>query len=135
MYHIIRARTTWKEANSLCQRNGSILAVLDSQQKADELSRELTSLGYRHGFQKFWIGLVFNASAGQFVWSSGDTAQEAFLNSTCGLNPNANKNSDWCYVFKNKKANSSCFEKRPCWNNLLRRHSYICQSVSSKGKD
>jgi len=148
-FYIHEARTTRKEAAELCQRNGSHLAVLDSQQKIKEVSGKLKSLKY--GNKKFWIGLVFNASTEQFVWDTGELADENFINSTCLKHRNAHNNNwcyflkkhlnvsspcnkDWCYlVTKHLNVSSPCFHIREC-QKRYHRYGYICQSSSSKDK-
>ena len=123
----------WTQATELCRKNGSILAVVDSRQKIDKLSNMLSSLGHQSDDVKFWIGLKINQSIEEFVWSTGEIVEESFLNSTCGINPNLNRTIDWCFLFKNVNANSSCFEARLCRNASLR-FGFICQSLSSAGK-
>ena len=129
-YYINKVKATWEEANESCQKNSSVLAVLDSQQKIEELSTKLKSLGY--GNDMFWIGLLFNASTGQFVWSTGDNAQENFINSTCGINPDGNVKFIMCYLLKHTNT-SPCFDRRYCRKDN-QRYGYICQPASSKGK-
>lgn len=127
-YYIKRAKATWSGANEACNtRNGSILAVVDSAQKIDELSKHLTSLGYNNGHHKFWIGLLFNASIKEFVWSTGNIAKDTFINSTCGIRRDKNVFLNWCYVLKNFRNTPPCFEQRRCWRT---ENGYICQSGS-----
>ncbi|XP_068737030.1 adhesion G protein-coupled receptor L3-like [Montipora capricornis] len=129
-YYINENKVNWAQATELCRKNGSILAVVDSQQKIDKLSNMLSSLGHQSGNVKFWIGLKINQSIEEFVWSTGEIVEGSFLNSTCGINPNLNRRLYWCFLFKNVNANSSCFEARLCRNAFLR-FGFICQSLSS----
>lgn len=129
-YYINKAKTNWEEADAFCQRNGSVLAVLDSQQKIEELSAKIKSLG--HEDDRFWIGLLFNASIGQFVWSTGEIASENFINSTCGINRHGSlRQLTWCYQVRHFNT-TPCLVRRYCRNKLLR-FGCICQPVSSKG--
>lgn len=126
-YKINKFEVTWEEAKELCQRNGSILAVVDSQQKINELSDKLSSLGYQSGKHKFWVGLRTNASLGHFVWSTGEIAQASFINSACGINSgHIQSGQERCYLFKNDKSSSSCFQQRQCTH----KHYFICESSS-----
>lgn len=126
-YHIHDNKIKWTQAVENCQRNGSILAVLDTQDKIDELAGKLSSLGYPNA-DKFWIGLVFNASSQQFEWSSGVTASESVKNFTCGMNPGDHfaPRRNWCYVLKRVTSNSPCFGMQFCdWGHGK---GYICQT-------
>lgn len=115
----------------------------------EEVLGELKSLKY--GNKKFWIGLVFNASTEQFVWDTGELADENFINSTCLKHRNARNNNwcnllkkhlnvsspcnkDWCYLLtKHLNVSFPCFHIRECQKRYPR-YGYICQSSSSKGK-
>lgn len=106
--------------------------MLDTQFKLDELARKLSTLGYVNG-DKFWIGLVFNSSSGQFEWSSGVTVSEIFMNSTCGINPNEHSShgDNWCYLLKHINTSSPCFERRAC--DQKHGYGYICQTPTHNG--
>ena len=126
-YYIHEEKTQWSEAVESCKRNGSILAVLDSHYKLVQLASSFSSQGY-NSRNKYWIGLMYNASSGEFVWSSGVIADvQAIANFICGKQPT--KSKDWCFLVKNDT--SLCFEKRKCDHN--HRYGYICQHLSYKG--
>ena len=128
-YKINKSQVTWQEAKELCLRNGSVLAVVDSQQVMDELSNKLSSLGYRSAKDKFWIGLRTNISTGQFVWSTGKIAEASFINSACGINSDHIKSGpEQCYLFKNQNPSTSCFQQRQC----IKQHYFICQSYAGE---
>ena len=130
-YTINKSQVTWQEAKELCQRNGSILAEVDSQHKIDELSNKLSSLGYKSANDKFWIGLRTNISIQHFVWSTGKIAQASFINLTCGKNSGPIKGGqERCYLFKNQNSHRSCFQQGQC----SERHYFICQSLSHAGE-
>lgn len=127
-FKINKSKVTWEQAKELCQRNGSILAVVDSQDKIDELSNKLSSLGYNSAKEKFWIGLRTNISIGQFVWSTGKIAQVSFFNLACAINLGPIKGGqERCYLFKNQ---NSCFQQEQC----SKKHYFICQSLSYAGE-
>lgn len=117
----------WEEAVEHCKRNGTILAVLDTQAKLDELSRRLTSQGYKN-WHRFWIGLVFNASIRQFVWSSGATVNVTSINNTCD---NSFYSQNRCFLLRRFKSN--CFQGKACDQRLLIAAGFICQPTVQKG--
>jgi len=116
----------WEEAVEHCKRNGTILAVLDTQAKLDELSRRLTSQGYKN-WHRFWIGLVFNASIRQFVWSSGATVNVTSINNTCD---NSFYSQNRCFLLRRFKSN--CFQGKACDQRLLIAAGFICQPTVQK---
>ena len=125
----------WEEAEEHCKQNGSILAVLDTQDKLDELSRRLASQSYKKSDQ-FWIGLVFNASSRQFMWSSGATVNATAINTTCDIiqNEKSFHGKNWCFLLKNVKSNSHCFYRKACDKRLPQGGAgYICQPTTQKG--
>ncbi|XP_067047272.1 adhesion G protein-coupled receptor L3-like isoform X2 [Acropora muricata] len=126
-YTINESPVTWQEAKELCQRNGSILAEVDSQHKIDELSNKLSSLGYKSANDKFWIGLRTNISIQHYVWSTGKIAQASFISFTCGIDSGLG-GQERCYLFKNQNSQNprSCFQQRQC----SKKHYFICQSLS-----
>ncbi|XP_074607629.1 adhesion G-protein coupled receptor D1-like isoform X2 [Acropora palmata] len=126
-YKINKSQVTWEQAKELCQKSGSILAVVDSQDKIEELSNKLSFLGYKSAKHKFWIGLRTNTSIGQFVWSTGKIAQASFINSACGINSGHIKSGqERCYLFKNQDSPPSCFQQTQC----SKTDYFICQSLS-----
>ena len=126
-YHIVDTKTTWIQADELCKSDGSILALLDSQPKINELAERLKSLGYKNS-DKFWIGLSFNVTIGQFVLSNGTIAQENIDNLTCGKKPGGNH---YCYRLQDIDHSSSpCLLGKNCQD---KKYGYICQN-SSTGK-
>ena len=128
-YHIVDTKTTWIEAEELCKSNGSILALLDSQPKIDELAERLVSLRYKNS-DKFWIGLSFNVTIGQFVLSNGTITQENFDSLRCGKKPGASHNH-YCYILQDIDYSSSpCILGKNCHD---KKYGYICQN-SSTGK-
>lgn len=134
-YYIHKQKThLWEEAEEQCKRNGSILTVLDTQDKLDELSRRLTSQGHENS-DRYWIGLVFNASIRQFVWSSGVTVNATSLNTTCKIIQNEQSfyAKNWCFLLKHVKSNSGCFHREACDERLRRGAGYICQPSTQKG--
>ena len=104
-YHIVDTKTTWKEADELCKSDGSILALLDSQARINELAERLKSLGYKNS-DKFWIGLSFNVTIGQFVLSNGTITQENFDSLTCGKKPGG-RHRHYCYRLQDIDRSSS----------------------------
>lgn len=124
----------WAEALEHCKGNGSILAVLDTQDKLDELSRRLTSQGYKNSAQ-FWIGLVFNASSRHFIWSSGATVNATSINTTCDIIQNKRSfyGENWCFLLKHVKSKSQCFKRKACDKRLHPGAGYICQPSTQKG--
>ena len=135
-YYIHNQKTHfWKEAREHCKRNGSILTVLDTQDKLDELSGRLTSQRYKNS-DWFWIGLVFNASIGQFTWSSGVTVNATSINTTCKVTRNEKRGfygKNWCFLIKHSKSQSRCFHKEACDKKLSPGAGYICQPSTPKG--
>lgn len=135
-YYIHNHKTHfWEEAEEHCKRNGSILTVLDSQDKLDELSRRLTSQGYKNS-DRFWIGLVFNASIRQFIWSSGVTINATSINATCDNIQNERKSfygKSGCFLIKHVKSKPLCFHKAACDKRLPHGAGYICQPSTQKG--
>lgn len=134
-YYIHDQKThKWTEAVDNCRRNGSILAVLDTQDKLDELSRSLSSQGYKN-WNQFWIGLVFNASSRQFIWSSGATVNVTSINTTCDKIQNKRSfyGKNWCFLLKRVKSKSPCFQRRACDKRLVFGADYICQPATQKG--
>ena len=130
-YKINKSQVTWEQAKELCQKSGSILAVVDSQDKIEELSNKLSFLGYKSAKHKFWIGLRTNTSIGQFVWSTGKIAQASFINSACGINSGHIKSGqERCYLFKNQDSPPSCFQQTQC----SKTDYFICQSLSYAGE-
>lgn len=131
-YKINKSPVTWEQAKELCQKNGSILAMVDSQDKIEELSNKLSFLGYKSAKHKFWIGLRTNMSIGQFVWSTGKIAQASFINSTCGIDSGHinNGQQERCYLFKNQNSSPSCFQQSQC----SKKDYFICQSLSYAGE-
>ena len=127
-YHIVNTKTTWIEADELCKSNGSLLALLDSQPKINELAERLRSLGYKNS-DKFWIGLSFNVTIDQFVMSNGTIVKENFDSLTCGKNPGG-KYNHYCYILQNIDNSSPCILRKSC---LDKKYGYICQN-SSTGK-
>ena len=126
-YHIVDTKTTWIEAEELCKSNGSILALLDSQPKIDELAERLVSLRYKNS-DKFWIGLSFNVTIGQFVLSNGTITQENFDSLTCGKKPGG-KHKHYCYILKDIDHSSSpCILGKNCQD---KKYGYICQNSST----
>ena len=134
--YYIHNQTThlWEEAEEHCKRNGSILTVLDTQDQLDELSRRLTSQGYKNS-DRFWIGLVFNASIRQFIWSTGITVNATFINTTCNIIENEQSfyAKNWCFLFKHVKSKSHCFQRAACDKKLGGGAGYICQPSTQKG--
>ncbi|XP_073250628.1 adhesion G-protein coupled receptor D1-like [Porites lutea] len=121
-YHIDNTKTTWEKANELCKRNGTILAE-PSHSTITELAERLRSLGYTNS-DRFWIGLTFNPATSQFVWSTGDIAQQNLVNLTCGKFAGSLRRI--CYVLTNIDHSSSpCFLRWSCQD---ARYGYICQN-------
>ena len=129
-YYIHDKITIWSEAVKSCQQNGSVLAVLDSQDKLDELATKLSSLGYNNG-DRFWIGLFFNASIHTFQWGSRITVNETIRNSICGGNPDgiSFQRNNWCYLLKHVDSASPCFQRWHC--DKKHGSGYICQVATS----
>lgn len=122
-YHIDNTKTTWDKANELCKRNGSILAEPNSHSTIIELAERLSSLGYKNS-DRFWIGLTFNHSTSQFVWSTGDIAQQNLVNLTCGKRAGSLRRK--CYVLtKIDRSSSPCLFRWSCQD---RKYGYICQN-------
>ncbi|PFX16922.1 putative G-protein coupled receptor 133 [Stylophora pistillata] len=127
-YSIHNASTLWSGAVENCQRNGSVLAVLDSQHKIDQLTSSFLSQGNNRK-NKYWIGLRYNGSTEHYVWSSGVLADKVSVtNSICGKHQTPLNQKDWCYLVK--ESPSVCFEKREC--NKSHRYGYICQPVTDR---
>ncbi|XP_058954251.2 adhesion G-protein coupled receptor D1 isoform X2 [Pocillopora verrucosa] len=127
-YSIHDAKTLWSAAAENCKRNASLLAVLDSQYKLDQLANRLPSQG-NNNRNRYWIGLVYNGSTGQLFWSSGVVADKVLItNSSCRKQQTALKPNDLCYLVK--KGHSICFEKQEC--NKNHRYGYICQPVTNR---
>lgn len=127
-YSIHDAKTLWSAAAENCKRNASLLAVLDSQYKLDQLANRLPSQG-NNNRNRYWIGLVYNGSTGQLFWSSGVVADKVLItNSSCRKHPKALKQKDLCYLVK--EGHSICFEKQEC--NKNHRYGYICQPVTNR---
>ncbi|CAH3026764.1 unnamed protein product, partial [Porites evermanni] len=121
-YHIDNTKTTWEKANELCKRNGTILAE-PSHSTITELAERLRSLGYTNS-DRFWIGLTFNPATSQFVWSTGDIAQQNLVNLTCGKFAGSLRRI--CYVLTNiDHSTSPCFLRWSCQD---ARYGYICQN-------
>lgn len=128
-YSIHDAKTLWSAAAENCKRNASLLAVLDSQYKLDQLANRLPSQG-NNSKNKYWIGLVYNGSTEQLFWSSGVVADKVLItNSSCRKHQTALKQKDLCYLVK--EGHSICFETREC--NKNHRYGYICQPVTNRG--
>lgn len=126
-YHIVDTKTTWIEADELCKSDGSILALLDSQPKINELAERLRSLGYKNS-DKFWIGLTFDVTIGQFMLSNGTITQENFDSLTCGKKPGGNHNH-YCYRLQDIDDSSSpCILGKDC---KKKKYGYICQNSST----
>ena len=129
-YLIVDTKTTWIEADELCKSNGSILALLDSQPKINELAERLKSLGYKNS-DKFWIGLTFNVTIGQFVLSNGTKAGENLDSLTCGKKKPGGNHNHYCYILKDiDNSSSPCISGKNCQD---KKYGYICQN-SSTGK-
>ncbi|KAM7449250.1 hypothetical protein ABFA07_002808 [Porites harrisoni] len=127
-YHIVETKTTWIQADELCKSNGSILALLDSQPKINELAERLKSLGYKNS-DKFWIGLSFNVTIAQFVLSNGTKARENLDNLTCGKQKPGGNHNHYCYILQDiDRSSSPCLLGKNCQD---KKYGYICQNSST----
>ena len=110
----------WSEAKDACSASGSLLALLDSMQKIAAVQDSLSKGPY-------WIGLKYNTSIQEFVWSSGEVANKSFLKSLYDGNEKSLVSSGkTCFLLK--KSNDT-FQKEKC----TKKYGFICQTTGQEG--
>jgi uncharacterized repeat protein (TIGR02543 family) len=73
-FQIIEGSFTWHEAKADAEARGGRLAVLDTQEKVDQINEYIHSLGT---WPEVWLGLTDESSEGDWKWITGQTLANA----------------------------------------------------------
>lgn len=109
-YHLCNWPMPWREAQTLCEQKGLVLARVDSKRTSQALYREASALEK----SAWWIGYSDHGQEGRFLWREGDAG--SFTHWDEGQPNNRSCNEDCVALREGEQGrwqDSPCNQHRP----------------------